>query len=101
MADATGKPGCFARIPVPPSSVVPRPSQQRPSCSGRKFVEAKSDGYESSQAGSLRELSDEFQRKCRLRERLHGPALAFSRQSSPGSDWADLEFLFTGSDGSA
>ena len=29
------------RIPVPPSSVVPRPSQQRPSCSGRKFVEAQ------------------------------------------------------------
>eukprot|EP00438_Fugacium_kawagutii_P000772 Skav229106 [mRNA] locus=scaffold92:640514:654812:+ [translate_table: standard] len=92
MADAFAE-GSVARIPKPPASE--KPDGHRPGCSGRRLVpEAKVS------AGSLEELTMQHKQRFRARERLHGPALAFSRQTSEGSDDWDLEFLFGGSESS-
>ncbi|CAK9116390.1 unnamed protein product [Durusdinium trenchii] len=88
------------RMPPPPTA--PKPPAQRPACSGRKLREVTCVTFETGQGPTLEDLSWNHKRRQQARERLHGPALAFSRQSSEDSNFmADLEFLFAGAGGSS
>lgn len=91
--------------------MAPRPSGQRPApraprsgyvrsrgSSGLTPVIEKDESLESVEEHenglTLRELSQRFQEKKRVREKFHGPALSWSNSANSGVDMDDLDFLF-------
>ncbi|CAJ1367777.1 unnamed protein product [Effrenium voratum] len=107
--------GCFApdwkalvglngearRIPQPPSAGPP--VLRRPSFSGRKLMEAQVQDELDCAGHSLSDLAQRFEQRQKVRSRLHGPALDWSRQTSEDSNASvtEFNFLFEGTSGTA